>query len=221
MTRRRFVHEKTLELNLSAEVLSAVRSTFPRAFLLGMTQERESRNGVDAAIQSMRTMLGAIQYKAPLRPRYPDEWEFVLNGLQLVHLQSLERWFPGRVAYFLPRIGTRNELSSNSPLYLQVTNALQVGPLAPDHHRAIANSSRDSSLQKPVRYPATPARQLLDEWLDRGRTRDERGQDQRPPDPDRLATWLDEVEEAGPRSAGQTLRGLTLIGIPEGEDLSN
>ena len=115
MTTRRFVHEKTLELNLSAEVLVLIRSVHPTAYLIGMTQERENRNGIDSAIQAMGTPLGAIQYKAALRPKSKKEYWFSVHANQLKHLHTLETYFPGRVAYFLPRVNTKHDLRTNSP----------------------------------------------------------------------------------------------------------
>ena len=164
MTKRRFVREKTLELNLSAEVLSSIRVKFPRAFLLGMTQEREGRNGIDAVIQSVHQMIGAIQYKAPFRPRNDGKWRFALQERQLYHLQSLGKRFPGKVAYFLPRVATRDESRDGSPAFLPITNTLAVGIVSPGRHRVVVDATTTIVFSEERHLDIVTGERLLREW---------------------------------------------------------
>ncbi len=62
------VTEKSLELNVGAELLGLVRGTWgvPKAYRTGLTQQEEKQEGVDFFVQlNPATRLFAFQFKAP------------------------------------------------------------------------------------------------------------------------------------------------------------
>ena len=216
MTARRFVHEKTLELNLTAEILSRVRQrkSFANAYVIGMTQERESRNGVDSAIMGIRRLVGAIQFKAPHRPQFPRDYRFTLERNQLQHLQRLERSFPGLVSYYLPRIATQDELRLGSPTYLTVTNTLPVAGLPPGAHRVVCSVGSALVFSEPVEFQSESAAEELERWLDEAEAGVVTEQEGQAEDREALLSWLAGVDDERGRVAGQVLRGLAVYAIP-------
>jgi hypothetical protein len=212
----KLVSEKTLELNLSAELLQRTRrrAPFGQAYLIGMTQAQEHLNGVDAAVMSMGVMLGAIQFKAPLHPGPDAHYWFALEGTQLANLQSLEARFPGRVAYYLPRINTPNDLRSHSPAFLAQTNSLAVAGIAPGSHKARAEPGRVFLRSEPVEVESPAADEQFERWLGDAEARAQEGRGESGDDGEILLGWLSEVAEMPNRVAGQALRGLAVLGIP-------
>ena len=80
------INEKTLELNVSAEVLCFLRRTHdPTAYLRGFTQAEEKGCGADlvARFRKGPQCRGSIvmQFKAPLdRSRHPYSYKFELSA---------------------------------------------------------------------------------------------------------------------------------------------
>jgi hypothetical protein len=87
------VSEKTLELNICAEVLEVIRRTpgCGRGFWIGMKQDQEARLGVDELIHNIPAgMHLAFQFKAPRsEPRDHILYRFTINDRQNDNLLRL------------------------------------------------------------------------------------------------------------------------------------
>ncbi|APV44464.1 hypothetical protein Dform_01130 [Dehalogenimonas formicexedens] len=130
MTSRLKVSEKTLELNISAEILQMVRS-WPGcacAFWVGMKQDQEAKNGIDELIQNVpRGFHLALQFKAPkATPPNQIPYRYTINDRQNGNLLRLAINRPNAVYYVFPMYNTFQKLRNNSPNLLQDTWALQV-----------------------------------------------------------------------------------------------
>ena len=68
MTKRKEVSEKSLELNVCAELLQRIRSwqDCRGAVWLGMTQLQERENGLDQMISNAPGVAMMLQFKAPV-----------------------------------------------------------------------------------------------------------------------------------------------------------
>jgi len=85
--------ERTLELDICAEVLSLIRSlpNSQAAFWIGMKQDQEARNGLDELISNLPAGLPlALQFKAP-KSRQPNQvpHRLTVNGRQNGNLLRL------------------------------------------------------------------------------------------------------------------------------------
>jgi hypothetical protein len=166
MTRRLEVSEKTLELNLAAEILRRLRASprLSRAYLIGMTQAQERLSGVDASLASDLVVVGAIQFKAPHAPTKRPEYRFTLPGRQLGCLQRLAPRLRGRVVYALPCVSRWDELRVTSPDVLSATIRLRVSGLSPGTHRVVVSSSTVTITSDPVVVPRVALVHEIDEW---------------------------------------------------------
>src|SRR5207249_2801844 len=99
------VSEKSLELNLGAEVLYFMRNGWgmPKAYLRGLTQREEKQEGVDFFAQlDPGTRLFAFQFKAPKGRVDGAPYRYTLVRDQHNALFSLAQSFPNSVFYVLP-----------------------------------------------------------------------------------------------------------------------
>lgn len=226
MTGRLEVSEKTLELNLSAEILGLIRgiSGLSRSYMIGMTQAQERLSGVDAGIASQGRVLGAIQFKAPHAPTNKVEHVFTLPGLQLACLQQLAPRLSGRVTYALPCLGRWSELLSASPDLLPSTLRLGVVGLTAGRHRVVVRPTTVTVQSDPVEVPRISLEHELREWAEGYASE---GEAEGPSGLDVVA-WLGELAElerarsdrlrrqrADNRARGQALRGLALVVVPK------
>lgn len=120
------VSEKTLELNVGAEILSLLRRWFhPKAWLRGLTQAEERVEGADFfAVLPPRTGILAFQFKAPLRARGRQDippYDFRLNRDQHAVLFPLARSHPRSVLYALPFFRGVSKLEAAAPTLLSET----------------------------------------------------------------------------------------------------
>jgi hypothetical protein len=220
MTRRLEVSEKTLELNLAAEILPRLRASprLSRAYLIGMTQAQERLSGVDASLASDLVVVGAIQFKAPHAPTKRPEYRFTLPGRQLGCLQRLAPRLRGRVAYALPCVSRWDELRVTSPDVLSATIRLRVSGLSPGTHRVVVSSSTVTITSDPVVVPRVALVHEIDEWATEFESQPGEG-----------ATvvdvlgWLGELADMDREqfelrrsrqpALGQALRGLALVAV--------
>lgn len=129
------VSEKTLELNICAEILSLIRSSpnCRAAFWIGMKQDQEARNGLDELISKLPNgMHLALQFKAP-RSRPPNQmpYRFTINDRQNGNLLRLATRRPDAVYYVFPHYNTFIKMHSHSPVLLSDTYFLRVEHLKP------------------------------------------------------------------------------------------
>jgi hypothetical protein len=127
------VSEKTLELNIGAEILQLIRKKpgCSRAFWIGMKQDQEASNGIDELISSVPTgMHLALQFKSPRSlPRNAVPYRFTINDIQNNNLLRLAAIRPNAVFYVLPHYNTFTKMRSDSPVLLKDTWLLRTRDL--------------------------------------------------------------------------------------------
>ena len=95
------VSEKSLELNVGAELLMQLRGPWGRrkAYLRGLTQREESQEGVDFFAElAPGTMLFAFQFKAPKGDREWEPYRFTIQRRQHENLSALAGRSAGNVS---------------------------------------------------------------------------------------------------------------------------
>ena len=100
------VSEKSLELNVCAELLQHIRS-WPgceRALWLGLTQAQERRKGIDELIRNVGAGYALmLQFKAPWPSSLVDNlYKFSINERQHEALEQLAGQYPQAVYYVFP-----------------------------------------------------------------------------------------------------------------------
>lgn len=132
------VSEKSLELNVGAELLAFMRNSWnmPKAYLRGLTQREESREGVDFFVQMPTNYrIFAFQFKRPggfREPRSPivnPRYKFTLNCKQHANLHDLAQVQPNAVFYVFPFYYGVQELEDGIPRLSQDTWLLPVNNL--------------------------------------------------------------------------------------------
>ena len=127
------VSEKSLELNVGAELLNMLRWRLgmPKAYLRGLTQAEESREGVDFFAElSPATRIFAFQFKAP-KAQWGDvlPYRFTVQQHQHVALASLASNWPKAVHYVLPFFVRPAKLRHEVPHLLSDTWFLRVAAM--------------------------------------------------------------------------------------------
>ena len=126
------VSEKSLELNVGAELLTWLRGPMhmPKAYLRGLTQRDENKSGVDFFAQlPSDTRIFAFQFKAPRGPRDNSPYKFTLNREQHGHLLQLATQTPNAVFYVLPFYVLTDKLIRDVPHLARDTWFLPVAPM--------------------------------------------------------------------------------------------
>ena len=126
------VSEKSLELNISAELLALLRGPWrmPKAYLRGLTQREESQEGVDVFAQLSRsTRIFAFQFKAPRGRREGEPYRFTIQRRQHENLSRLVGHSIGDVFYVLPYYVRPAKLQCDVPNLLSDTWFLPVGSM--------------------------------------------------------------------------------------------
>ena len=146
------VSEKTLELNICAEVLQVIRQIpgCGGAFWIGMKQDQEARLGLDELIHNLPTgMHLALQFKAPRsEPREQIPYRFTINDRQNNNLLRLASNRPDAVYYVFPHYNTFTKMRSYSPDLLRDTYLMKVDDL-----RVLSASSNRLGTHKVETYP--------------------------------------------------------------------
>ena len=122
------VSEKSLELNLGAELLALLRGRCGRqkTYLRGLTQREESEEGADFLVQlPEETRIFAFQFKAPSGPREGEPYKFRIQRPQHGKLSKLAKE-SGNVFYVLPYYLSTVKLQSDVPNLLSDTWFLDV-----------------------------------------------------------------------------------------------
>ena len=126
------VSEKSLELNVGAELLALLRGPWgmPKAYLWGLTQREESQEGVDFFAQlSPGTRIFAFQFKAPKGRREGEPYRFTIQRRQHEKLAALAGGSAGDVFYVLPYYVLPVKLQRYVPRLLRDTWFLPVGSM--------------------------------------------------------------------------------------------
>jgi hypothetical protein len=126
------VSEKSLELNVGAEMLWRIRETPGRnkAYLRGLTQKEEAAAGVDFFVElDADTRLFAFQFKAPRGAVEGEPYRYTLASKQHDLLYELAQSAPGSVFYVFPYYVTPAKLQQNVPDLLQDTWLLNIAPI--------------------------------------------------------------------------------------------
>ena len=111
------VSEKSLELNLAAELLPLLRKRpgMRKAYLRGLTQEEENQEGVDFFVQlNPASRLFAFQFKAPRGKTESTPYRYTLLRYQHEPLVDLAK-SPGNVFYVFPFYVTTTKLQKDVP----------------------------------------------------------------------------------------------------------
>ncbi len=115
--KRKQVSEKSLELNVCAEILQIIRTSFPRAVWLGLTQMQERRLGLDELIRNVgpgRHLM--LQFKAPWATSKPNYlYKFGLEDQQYGRLRRLAQRYPSGVYYVFPLYSTWRKVDQDAP----------------------------------------------------------------------------------------------------------
>ena len=126
------VSEKSLELNVGAELLTRMRGplNMPKAYLRGPTQREEHRTGVDFfARLPDGTRIFAFQFKAPRGPSDDLPYTFTLGRDQHSSLHNLAVQDPGAVYYVFPFYVSTHKLVRDVPNLARDTWLLPAAPL--------------------------------------------------------------------------------------------
>ena len=126
------VSEKSLELNVGAELLALLRGPWrmPKAYLRGLTQREESQEGTDFFVQlPPGTRIFAFQFKAPTGPQEGEPYKFRIQRHQHRKLSALAGESTGNVFYVLPYYLLPAKLQSDVPNLLSDTWFLPVGSM--------------------------------------------------------------------------------------------
>jgi len=126
-------NEKTLELNVSSNMLDIVRQDNPTAFLYGYTmQYEEPRNGLDTSLNLPGNhRLFSFQFKKPKKQDGDIFW-FKFNdsthNLQhnIMHVTATATVPFSTVFYALPAYSTMDDFEDDSPDFLQQTFFIDV-----------------------------------------------------------------------------------------------
>jgi hypothetical protein len=172
---RKQVSEKTLELNISAELLQVIRN-FPgcdKAFWIGMKQDQEARSGIDELLQNVpRGYHIGLQFKSPkaLPPNIPP-YRFTINDRQHSNLLRLAQRKPQSVYYIFPHFNTLSHIRASSPMLLAGTWAVRVFDLSSlpastnsaGTHTVVSEDGRISVHSDPIQVSALDPKTMLNE----------------------------------------------------------
>ena len=129
----REVSEKTLELNLCAEILGCIRALpgSQRAVWIGLTQAEEAREGLDARLRKTgrdRNRALMLQFKSPQPSARRNQllYAFTINANQNRAMQPLAKQFPQAVFYVFPRYRKWKKVDQHAPCLAQDTWLLPV-----------------------------------------------------------------------------------------------
>jgi hypothetical protein len=127
---KRQVSEKTLELNIAAELLGAIRG-LPNcggAFWIGMKQDQEAKLGIDELIHNVPHGYHlALQFKSPKpTPKDATPYRFTINDRQNNNLLRLAQSRPDAVYYVLPHYNTLSRIRASSPWLVGDTWSIRV-----------------------------------------------------------------------------------------------
>ena len=122
MSKKKEVSEKSLELNVCAEMLQHIRShlALRKTSWLGLTQREERQQGLDAKIKNAPGVALMLQFKSPWATSRVDKvYKFTINKEQHKAMERLGR--PGAVHYAFPLYSKWWKVDQDAPDILQDT----------------------------------------------------------------------------------------------------
>ena len=134
MSKKKEVSEKSLELNVCAEMLQHLRSypAFQKASWLGLTQREERQQGLDAKIKNAPGVALMLQFKSPWATSRVDRiYKFTINREQHKALEKLGN--PDAVHYVFPLYSKWWKVDQDAPDILQDTWLVPVACI-PSHY---------------------------------------------------------------------------------------
>lgn len=126
------VSEKSLELNVGAELLDLMRNSWgmPKAYLRGLTQAEENQEGVDFFAElDPNARIFAFQFKAPHGKTDLEPYKYTLVRYQHDPLFQLSQQSPRGVFYVFPYYVTVTKLQKDVPTLMLDTWFLNVGQM--------------------------------------------------------------------------------------------
>ena len=160
MTRKKEVSEKSLELNVCAEMLQCLRGypDYRKALWIGLTQREERQQGLDTRIRNADDLALMLQFKSPWATYYGDNfYKFSVNKRQHEALERLGN--PEAVFYAFPLYSRWTKADKDAPNLLQDTWLLPVscipsGGLARESTPIVVSRRNQSSVKvKSDTYP--------------------------------------------------------------------
>ena len=121
MSNKKQVSEKSLELNLCAELIQCIRARkgCEGAVWFGMTQRQERRTGLDATVPGHLLML---QFKSPKATSiYDHHYKFSINRRQHEALERLVMGNPKAAYYVFPLYSKWTKVLDHSPSLIKDT----------------------------------------------------------------------------------------------------
>ena len=135
MTKRKEVSEKSLELNVCAEMLQHIRH-WPGCFgavWLGMTQRQERQNGLDELICNTPGLSLMLQFKSPwANSRVDYLYRFSINREQHNVLENLAIQYPDSVYYVFPLYSKWTKVYRDAPSLAKDTWLIPVSCISLD-----------------------------------------------------------------------------------------
>ena len=136
------VSEKSLELNVCAELLQHIRSLpgCEKALWLGLTQAQERRTGLDELIRNVGPGVSLmLQFKAPWpTSRVDNLYKFSINERQHEALEQLAGHHPEAVQYVFPLYSKWSKADRYAPDLAQDTWFVQVSSIPSKELRSIS-----------------------------------------------------------------------------------
>jgi hypothetical protein len=222
---RKQVSEKTLEINVCAEMLAIVRtwSGYESSLWIGMKQYEEAVTGLDVFMDNVpdRHFLG-LQFKSPhADPPNVNPYHYSVNELQQSKLLRLATG--GRSVYYVfPNFNTLERLRSSSPQLIGNTYMVHVdsiGDIGGDrrkrHTVRCYEPSGRVTVSSPVEIQRAPTAETffsgLGESMQSVAGKEELGLITYP----ELRSWLIEtvLADTETRRVGQLLRGFALLAL--------
>jgi len=224
----REISEKTLELNVCAEILSIFRTHlgFRKAIWCGLTQRQEREKGLDELLRNLGPGVHfMLQFKAPWPTSRVDTlYTFSINTEQHKTLEILSKKYPNSTFYVLPLFSTWAKADSRVPNLAGDTWLLKVADVDSAkwtshkaHHTVRIDKSHSTFKQGPlatIHYPISGVTLYNAQEIER-LTRDIVPRNQWIPS-EFLRVWVREafgLDELGRRKAIR-YRGLNSIFVP-------
>lgn len=141
------INEKTLELNVCAEMTHFFQTLGFHSVWRGLTQTEEMKWGFDGVTSFPNGRLIFIQWKAPKGKSKKGGYKFTLDDEQMRKLVELAHRYPNAVFYGLPQVASWSDYRSQSFYALRGTRFLEVRQLS--NHPSLGKQGTHTATIKP------------------------------------------------------------------------